>query len=381
MTRIRTCLNRALVTLLVVVISIASIGVASAQGRPPTPTIYSGSVTAAGSPVPDGFRLTAKIRDYQTEPVIISNGKYQLLVVQPPDDSYDRGIVTFHIDGLKAAQIDTFVLGGLPTVKQGYDLTFQGLPEPTPTPSPIPPTPTPTPQVALPSAYAGTIIIAGGSPAGNSVLVARVGDYESLPAVINGNSYAGLVLDPQDFSLVGLKIEFILNGFTSSNTSNYLSGSSNRDFDLIFVGIPTATPVPTGTPAPPTATPTPVPPTVTPVPPTATPVPPTATPEPPIDTQTPIPSTASPVPPTTTRVPSTATPVPPTATPSAVSSGIQPPLRATNTPTPVPEGVPSAGCGASFGRTSLVEGMGNLLMLFGPLLGLVVMKTRLKKRR
>ena len=367
-------MHTALVTMLVVVISMAFIGVVSAQMRPPTPTIYSGSVTAAGLPVPDGFQVTARIRDYETQPAIISNGKYQLLVVQPPDDSYDRGIVTFHINELKAAQIDTFVLGGLPTIKQGYDLTFQGLPEPTPTPSPIPPTPTPTPQVALPSAYAGTIIIAGGSAPQGSVLVARVGDYESLPAVVNGNTYAGLVLDPQDFSLVGQKVEFILNGFTASNTSNYQSGSSNMGFDLIFVGIPTATP----TPVPPTATPT-VPPTptltATPVPPAATPAPPTATPVPPTATPT-----ATPLPPTTTPVRPTATPVPPTATPPDIPIS-QPPAETADTPTPVPENVPSSGCGSSFGRTSPVEGMGNLLMLFGPLLGLIVVRIRLKNRR
>ena len=226
MIRIRKSITGTLAALVIVAISVASVGVVSAQVRPPTPTIYSGAVTAAGSPVPDGFQLTARIRDYETEPAIISNGKYQLLVVQPPNDSYHRGIVTFHIGDQKAAQIDTFVLGGLPTIKNGHDLSFEALPAATPTPSPIPPTPTATPQVALPSAYAGTIIIAGGSVPQDSVLVARVGDYETLPAIIRGNNYSGLVLDPQDFSLIGERVEFILNGFTSSNTGNYHSGAS-----------------------------------------------------------------------------------------------------------------------------------------------------------
>jgi hypothetical protein len=82
------------------------------------------------------------------------------------------------------------------------------------------------------------------------------------------------------------------------------------------------------------------------------------------------------VPPTATRVPPTATPIPPRTTPTASSVTIEPSPRATNTPTPAPEGAPSPGCGASFGRTSLVEGLGGLLMLFGPLLGLVAMKVR-----
>ncbi|MDP6512781.1 MAG: hypothetical protein QF878_06315, partial [SAR202 cluster bacterium] len=81
------------------------------------------------------------------------------------------------------------------------------------------------------------------------------------------------------------------------------------------------------------------------------------------------------VPPTATRVPPTATPVP----------VIQPPLASadtpTATPTPPPEDASGGGCGTSFGSTTVVEGMGNLLMLFGPLLGLVAMRTRLRNRR
>ena len=80
---------------------------------------------------------------------------------------------------------------------------------------------------------------------------------------------------------------------------------------------PTATPVPTATPAPPTATPVPsatatLIPTPTPLPPTATSIPPTATPSP-SPTATPIP-TATPRPPTATPAPT------PTASPTATST-------------------------------------------------------------
>jgi hypothetical protein len=377
MTRTRKNIYAVLITMLMVVFSIGLVGVASAQSFPPAPSIYSGSVTVAGSPAPDGRQIIARIRDYASDPATIFNGKYQLLVVQPPDGSYDKGTVTFFIDGRIANENDTFVAGGFPRIKRGFDLSFDSLLDPTPTASPIPPPPTATPQVALPSAYAGIIVIAGENVPPGAVLIARVGDYESLPAIIIGNNYSGLVLDPQDLSLVGKPVEFVLNGFTSSNTNNYVSGSSNRAFDLIFVGIPTATAtlIPTNTPVPPTATPTPVPPTATPVPSTATPVPPTATPVPPTPTR--VPPSATPVQPTATQVPRTATQVPATATQVPPT----PVLGIANTPTPIPENFPSSGCGSSFGQTSFIEGLGGMLMLFGPLLGLLVIRKRLKNRR
>ena len=61
----------------------------------------------------------------------------------------------------------------------------------------------------------------------------------------------------------------------------------------------------------------------------------------------------------------------------------QPPALATldTTASPASEDALDGGCGSSFGRTSPVDGMGNLLTLFGPLLGLVAVRHRLKKRR
>ena len=51
------------------------------------------------------------------------------------------------------------------------------------------------------------------------------------------------------------------------------------------------------------------------------------------------------------------------------------------TPSPGSEDALDGGCGSSFRRTSPVDGMGNLLTLFGPLLGLVAVRHHLKKRR
>ena len=199
------------------------------------------------------------------------------------------------------------------------------LPAPTPTPTPEPtptPTITPTPQAAFPAVYSGPIIIAGGTVPENAIIIAQLGAYESLPAVISGNSYLNLVVAPNDHTLLGKPITFLLNGHPAEGADAYTSGKIDQNFPLVFVGLPqpTSTPTPTSTPIPvptsaptpptPTSTPTPAPPTSTP-----TPVPPTSTPTPPTPTSTPTPtptSTPTPVPPT-----STPTPVPPTNTPTA----------------------------------------------------------------
>ena len=95
------------------------------------------------------------------------------------------------------------------------------LPEPTPTPTPIPPTPTPTPVVTDPGVFSGMIVVAGGSVPSEAMLVARVGDYESPPASIQGENYRNLVVDPQDGSYVGQPIEFYLNESKSRTTVTF----------------------------------------------------------------------------------------------------------------------------------------------------------------
>ena len=359
----------------------------SAQVRPPTPTIYSGSATVAGLPARDGLQVHAQIRDYRSETVNVEGGRYVGLVVQPPNDSYDRGIVTFHVDGVKAAEFDVYRVGGLPRVEPNFVLSFPALPQPTPTPTPVPPAPTPTPRVALPSAYSGNIIIAGVAVPQNAVLVARIGVYESVPAIVDGDAFTGLVLDPQNLGLVGARVEFFLNGFESSVFSSYVSGKSFRNFDLIFVGIPTPTVTPTHTPTPLpptptptssptlTATPTALPPTATATPtPTTTPAPPTSTPK---ETATPSP-TSTPASPTATATlePPSPTPVPPTATPR--TSTLEPPAGIPQPPGPVPDDVEGGFCGSTFGHTTPLTGLGNLLALFGPM-GILVVRRGMRR--
>jgi hypothetical protein len=335
---------------------------AHAQALRPAPTIYSGTATVDGSPVPGGLLIVARVGAYQSPPVVVKDGRYERVTVGPPDTTFNRMTVTFHLDGVQAGETDTFAAGGLPQVKNDFNLTFPRLPEPTPTPTPVPtdtPTPTPTPQVALPAFYSGAVVIAGGSMPADARLVARISDYESFPALIDGDDYRGLVVDPDDFGVIGQTIEFFLNGVKSRNTDIYRSGAAVRQFDLVFVGIPTPTPTPTSTPVPPTATPTP---TSTPTP-TLTPAP-TATPSPtPTASPTPIETAAPTRTPRPTRTPTavpTSSPTPsPTAMPSVIPTA---PPASSPRPTPVPAG---GGCFAAL-DAPLSAGIANVLLLIAP---------------
>jgi len=326
--------------------------------------------------------------------------------------------ITFHLNSDQALETATYIVTSQPQIKPNYNLTFPPPPTPTPTATPVPtatPLPTATPITAFPSVYSGIVIVAGGTTPEDAVLVARIGDYESVPALVQDGAYLNLVVAPDDISLIGEPIEFFLNGVKSRSIDTYESGKTQKDFDLVFVGFPTPVP-PTPTPTPTqtqTATPTPVPPTPTATPtqtPTATP---TRTPVPPTPTATPTP-TPTPVPPTPTpTATATATPTPtpapapPTATPTATATATAAPTPTATpeppSPTPVPPTAtprtrtlePPAGipqlpgavrkdvggggfCGSTFGNTTPLTGLGNLLALFGPM-GLLVVRRKMRR--
>ena len=238
---------------------------AAAQSPPPAPTVYSGTATAGGAPVPDGYRIVARVvanvGTYQSAPVTVRGGRYGSLEVSPPGVAFSGRPVTFHLGDVQAMETGTYRSTGRPEIKTGFNLTFPSVPEPTPTPPPVPPTPTVKPVQALPGVFSGTIVVAGGTVPAEAVLVAKIGSYESLPASIQGESYRNLVVDPGDTSALGQPVEFFLNGVKSRNDVSYESGMQRHDFDLVFTGLPT--PTPTVTPVPPTATPEP---TATPTP-------------------------------------------------------------------------------------------------------------------
>lgn len=328
-------------------------GSAEAQQFPPFPWIYIGNATVGGSPVPDGFEIVAKILDYESRPIVVKDGRYAGLTVGPPNRDYTGEKIIFYLQGVRAEQTEeVFKNLGTPVVRRGFDLTFPNLPVPTatptstptpvtpsptptvtPTPRPtatltpvpptpthtaVPPTPTPTPDVTRPVVYSGEIFVAGNKVPKGAVLVARVGEYESPPALLEEDSYRNLVMIPNDLSLIGRSVEFFLDGVKSITTDVYSGTKMASGFDLVFVGFPTATPVPN-----PTGTPIPtVSPTFTAVPTIAPRLTPTSTPTlTPTVTRTPSPT---PEPPTV---------VPPTSTPTSAPEATQTP-EPTTTPTP-----------------------------------------------
>ena len=371
------------------------------EAVPSFPLQFSGNVTVDGTPAPDDVIIVAQIENdkfetgiYRSEPVTVSDGKYTTLIITIDDSLANSTIgkpVTFHlyktvedvgvIPGVQANETIAFEWFSGPTLnawKNDFNLTFANLPVPTPTP---------TPAIVQPSLYSGLVVIAGMNVPADASIVARVGSYESTPALIDAESYKNLLVNPGLSTFVDQDVEFYMylpgysNGFISLNTGVFVAGSINQQFLLTFVGIPS----PTATPVPPTATP--VPPTVTPVPPTATAtlvpsptatlVPPTATPVQPTATATPVPPTPTPVPPTVTptAVPPTPTPtpVPPTPTPTAVPPT---PTAVPPTPTPVPATSVFSGCGFSPSAPASA-GFTNILMFLAPL-AMIVAYRRMK---
>ena len=282
-----------------------------AQSVPPIPMIVAGVAEGA----PDGYSVIARITHgvvvYETQPSVVQGGKY-LLTVAPPHSGFINGEVSFSLEGAEANERISHSPGAR---HFNFNLTFAEIPVATLTPTPVP---------VLPATYSGTITIAGIAVNENMSLVARVGDYISPPAVISeSGEFTNLVIITEDASLIGLPVEFFLEGEASTPPAIGVFEPGERLYvDLVFGSVP------------PTETPTP---TETPVPPTATPVP----------TETP-----TPVPPTETPVPPTATPVP------------------TNTALPVvepePEEEPSGGCLVA-GRIGFGQAAANMLMLFAPL--------------
>ena len=328
---------------------------------PQIPMVVTGLAVGA----PDGFKVVAKITKggfvYETPPVEVVGESY-LIKVAPPDSRFIGEEIAFYLEGAEANQR----LQHAPGVNEfNFELTFNEIPVATLTPTPVP---------VLPSTYSGTIVVAGQTVSENMLLVARVGPYQSPPAAILSNGqFINLVILTDDEELIGLPVEFFLNGRPSTPpASGVFEPGSRNELNLVFESIPdTPTPIPTDTPIPPTATPEP---TATPVP-TDTPVPPTATPEPtatPVPTNTPVPPTATPEP-TATPVPPTATRVPPTATSVPVLT-----TAAEDAEVSEDEG---GGLCSSTAQLPLEESAANLMLLFAPLVMLGGVKYVRGRRR
>ena len=380
----RHILVRPVVALIVAAIAVSVFVEAALAQVPPIPAVFSGTAIVGGQPVPDGQFIVGKVGTYRSEPAVVIGGSYDLLVAPQDSALISQKLVFLLGDQVQADQTVNFVPA---SVELNFNLTFPRLPEPTPTPTP---TATATPRTAPTIVYSGSIIVAGGDVPSGAILVVNVGSYQSSPALLEGNNYRALVLDPQNGELLGQPLVFSLNGFLAAQELIYEEGATSRTLDLIFVGlpvptaIPTQTPVPTSTPLPtptplPTATPTSTP-TSTPTPtqtPTPTPMPtatPTSTPTP---TATPTRTPAPTFTPRPTRTPTpeptaTNTPEPATATPSPTATVFVP----TPTATPEPEG--GVAC-VPFLDVSAGTGAVNVLLLLGPI-GLIAGYRRIRRR-
>lgn len=328
-------------------------------GVPQIPMVVTGEAVGA----PDGFKIVGRITKgnfvYETPPVEVVDQRF-FMTVGPPDSRFISEEIVFYLEGVEANER----LRHDPGQSQfHFQLTFDEIPVATLTPTPVP---------VLPSTYSGNIVVAGQTVSSNMLLVARIGSYQSPPAAILDNGqFINLVILTEDKDLIGLPVEFFLNGRPSSPPASgvFVPGSRN-EVDLIFESIPdTPTPEPTETPEPtatsePTATPMP---TDTPVP-TNTPVPPTATPVP---TNTPVPPTATPVP-TNTPVPPTATPVPPTPT-------LAPAMTASSENED--SGDEGGGICSTTAQLPIEESAANLMLLFAPLVMLGGVKYARSRRR
>ena len=98
---------------------------------------------------------------------------------------------------------------------------------------------TPDTLKAYPSIYSGTIVVAGTNIPKNAQLKAKIDDYITGPALIDGNNFQNLVISPGDVKYIGKPIIFILNGIQSEPTKEiYESGKTLDQLTLAFIGLP-----------------------------------------------------------------------------------------------------------------------------------------------
>ena len=98
------------------------------------PIVYSGMIVASGGAVPEGSSLNARIDDYSSEAVEVSNGQFISLIIDLDDPTYTGAEVTFYLDGIKARTTAKYEVGS--TIRN-IDLIFMDLPD-APTSTPVP---------------------------------------------------------------------------------------------------------------------------------------------------------------------------------------------------------------------------------------------------
>ena len=178
-----------------------------AQAPPPLPTQTPGAAipptfsglmilllkitVTDGSEVPDGLLVFARIgNEYETERVATENGTAFVKIVPGNPALVGRSVVVW----IDTVPIDQELVYSPGANNLNFLVTIPNLPIPTATPTRVP---------VRPAVYSGTVTIAGARVQSGMELVARVGDYESFPANLEGAEFTGLVIITTDESLVG----------------------------------------------------------------------------------------------------------------------------------------------------------------------------------
>ena len=85
-----------------------AVAVAQSGGPPLLPIIYDGTVYLDGTLVSSQRELTVRVGDWESTPVLVQDGQFQLLVAGPPDSTYAGAPITFWLGSLQASQQFTF---------------------------------------------------------------------------------------------------------------------------------------------------------------------------------------------------------------------------------------------------------------------------------
>lgn len=184
-----------------------------ADGIPPIPADYAGDVYVGGEKAGAGLEVSASIGDWttpaQNTATTDADGYYFVLVVGPPDDTYIGETIEFFVNGVKAAETDTFESA---YSNWDFDLHVTALPTPTPTPSPTPtvtptPTPTPTPTITPTPTPTPTVTPTAtptptpGLLSGEGTVTAAGGTVSTDDGRVNLNFPAGAVTRDTDVSI------------------------------------------------------------------------------------------------------------------------------------------------------------------------------------
>jgi len=104
--------------------------------------VYNGMVVASGGTLVDGSMLTARVGDYESNPVAVVGGSYISLIVDLDDAALTGETVRFFLNDSEARTTAIYEAG--PTIRN-VDLIFTDLPM-------VEPTPMPTAAVEIPAA-------------------------------------------------------------------------------------------------------------------------------------------------------------------------------------------------------------------------------------